>query len=139
MTAKSPPKILLVEDNHADVYLFGSALRKEGIACELLQFQSCIEALRHLRETRTSAPPDLIALDLHLPGIDGHEALRQLRHLVGGVPILVLSGAPPEYVAGLDLSGTNAFVHKSLDVNAYIEAVGQAVRDALGGAPQQGK
>ena len=126
------PNVLLIEDNRADVFLFQEALLQQGIAVRLTHFGNGEEALRHLRREGPDASerPDLIVIDLHLPGMAGHEVLREIRRqpALGCVPIAIITGAPPEQVATVDLQGSDAFIHKSIHVGAYIEEIGRVVR-----------
>jgi CheY-like chemotaxis protein len=126
------PNVLLIEDNRADVFLFQEALHQQGIAANLMHFGNGEDALRHLRRHAQDASgrPDLIVIDLHIPGLAGHEVLREIRRepALGCVPISIITGAPPEQVATVDLSGSDAFIHKSIDVGAYIEEIGRVVR-----------
>jgi CheY-like chemotaxis protein len=67
------------------------------------------EALRYLRE---GGPVRLIVLDMHLPGMDGHAFLRELRASPAhaAVPVVVFSGD-----AGNGIEGTAGFVRKGSD------------------------
>ncbi len=66
-------RVLLVEDDPANVTLFTTILESEGYAVETVtdgtQAQQRVEAFR----------PDLILMDINLPGTDGTELLRRLR------------------------------------------------------------
>ncbi len=66
-------RILLVEDNPANVYLATFLLEKHGFAVELAR--NGIECLAHAR----AAPPDLVLMDLQMPLLDGYETMRELR------------------------------------------------------------
>jgi len=80
---------ILVVDDHA---LIREALREVLKALDkeivLLEAQTCAEALEL---TRRHGDTSLILLDLALPGVDGFEALRQLREEFPGIPVVVLS------------------------------------------------
>ncbi|HNT74151.1 MAG TPA: response regulator [Anaerolineae bacterium] len=82
-----PPTILIVDDNPDNVRFLIKALR--GAAYTVRVEQSglrAIEAARH-------APPDLILLDITMPGMDGYEACRQLKAdaRTRDVPVIFLS------------------------------------------------
>ena len=66
-------RILIVEDNAANMKL--AVLLLEGEGYELLQATDAEEGLRLARE----AVPDLILMDVHLPGMDGLAATRLLK------------------------------------------------------------
>lgn len=67
------------------------------------------------------ARPDLVVLDMNMPGGTAHETLRALRELSPTMPILILSGeqgAPREL-----LSDTVAFAHKPIELDDLLGAV----------------
>jgi len=136
MSTASRPTILLVEDNPADVFLFRESLRNNGIECDLVHIESGDAALRYLKHggKRSAPPPDLIVLDLHLPGLDGNEILREIHGepWLQGVPIAILSGAPPERLSPAELVGSRTYIQKSMDVREYIQKVGGMVRELCG-------
>lgn len=81
-------KILVVDDDELIVEMARTALAAQGH--EILQAATGEEALK----TASSALPDLIVLDVGLPGMDGIEVLFRLRGIPSGahVPVVVLSG-----------------------------------------------
>ena len=91
-------EIFLVEDNPGDVVLFKQALRKSAVLYSLSVASDGVEAVRRLQETSGSQPPyrpDVIFLDLNLPGWSGAEILAQIKkdpHLVA-IPVAILTGS----------------------------------------------
>jgi DNA-binding response OmpR family regulator len=69
----TPDRLLLVDDNPTNLQVLYQALEEEGY--ELLVAQSGEEALKVAREAR----PQLILLDINMPGIDGFETCRRLK------------------------------------------------------------
>lgn len=67
------PLILIVEDEPRMRELVADYLEEEGF--EIIQAANGYEALEHARHT----PPDLVVLDIMMPGIDGFEVCKQLR------------------------------------------------------------
>ena len=110
------PLILLVEDNEVNQLLTSSVLEREGFAVDIAG--TSVQALEMLR----SRVPDLILMDIQLPGLDGYEATRRikanpaLRH----IPIIVvtsyaLSGDDVKaFAAGCDAYVTKPFVPREL-------------------------
>jgi len=93
----SPAKILLVEDNTADVSLLRMALDEQKEKYELEVLQSGEEALRFVEEHKTGKrkpEPCVILLDLHLARHDGLEILEAIRSApnLGHIRVVVLSG-----------------------------------------------
>src|SRR5689334_9632219 len=85
--------ILLVEDERADVMLTVQTLREAKLANRLHHAGDAIEALAYLRREDTR-PPDLVLLDLGLPGMSGHDLLQQIRTdpFLADLHVVVLSG-----------------------------------------------
>ncbi len=139
MNLARPLRIVLVEDNSADVFLVEESLRQHGVEFELLRFECGEEALGYLcRSLGTAAQPafedpDLILLDLHLPGACGSEVLVAIRlePRLAHVPVVIMSGAPPESLRSSDLVGSNRFIRKSTNVEHYLQEIGRAVLDLV--------
>jgi len=131
-------RVLLVEDNEADAYLIREALCQSGIEFDLRHMKSGEQALRHLfGETE---PPDLVLLDLHLPGTDGPAILRAIRNVprLDDMPVVIVSGASTDWLKGVDISRSACLIHKSMDVDDYLRKIGNTVialqrGEALGG------
>lgn len=120
-------KILLIEDNLPDVMILRMALDKAGEACEITTIGDGAEAVRFVREQdtdRASPLPDIILLDLNIPGRDGLEILREIRGSSGlaTVPVVILSStqSPRDTEAILRLEPA-AFLHKPLDFDGVLE------------------
>ena len=73
--------------------------------------------------------PDVILLDLKLPGMDGIAVLRELRNRVSAAHVLVLtSGNDPTQVSLALRSGASGFLYKDVDPDALVRAI-RAVND----------
>jgi two-component system alkaline phosphatase synthesis response regulator PhoP len=92
-------KILVVDDEESLVRLIGYNLAKEGFT--ILAADDGNVAWQMIREEK----PDLIVLDLMLPGKDGLEICRDLRREDNDTPILMLTAREEEIdkVLGLEL------------------------------------
>jgi len=93
-----PIDILLVEDNPADARLAQEALRDTGGPHALHHVQRGDEALTYLRRAgghEAASRPDLILLDLNLPGMGGHDVLAALKSdpELRRIPVIVLSSS----------------------------------------------
>ena len=73
----------------------------------------------------TSALPDLVLVDVGLPGMDGREVLRRLRANpeTASIPVLLLTGLEPEEATGAD-----GIVHKPFTLQALRESVTACLR-----------
>ncbi len=103
---RPPARILVVDDDPAILRGVGGMLRDEGF--EVVEARDVAEADRRLHER---APPDLMLLDLRMPGETGLAFLERLRPLP--LPVVVLSGeaSPTDAVSALRL-GAADFVEK---------------------------
>ena len=129
-----PYDMLLVEDDLGDAGLVRIALRRGRYNCNLHHVKNGLEALAFLRQigTHREAPrPDLILLDLNLPGRSGHEILEELKTdpALRTIPVVVLSTSEAE--RDIDRAyqlGANSFVTKPMDVEAIASAI-HAIQD----------
>lgn len=122
--------ILLVEDNPADAELAVIAIRQSRPRAEVCVVDTGNEALSFLRREgdHANAPiPDLVLLDLNLPGRDGIEVLEIIKaddHL-GLIPVVVFSNSNARSdVERAYRGGANAYLLKPME---YAD-----IKDALG-------
>lgn len=94
-------RIMVVEDEEAIARLISYNLMKEGF--EVLTSGDGLEALEKIRTEK----PDLIILDIMLPGMDGYDICRLIRKEDISVPVIMLSARNEELdkVLGLELGG----------------------------------
>ena len=126
--------ILLVEDNPDDELLALRALRKNGIAGDVVVVRDGVEALDYLFATGDYAGrdardvPRLILLDLNLPRVNGLEVLRHLRsdERTRLLPVVILSssGEQRDKRECYDL-GANSYVRKPVNFEQFVRAVEQ--------------
>lgn len=92
-------RIVLVEDNPSEVYLFRETLSPEVLNADLRAFGDGDAMLSYMEEVALSpAAPHLVLLDYNLPRMSGIELFRRLRAVVDGAPIAFLSGTEsPEH------------------------------------------
>jgi two-component system, OmpR family, alkaline phosphatase synthesis response regulator PhoP len=120
-----PKKILIVEDEHDLIKLLKYNLEKEGY-----KVNHTTEGSLALAEIRREEP-DLVILDLMLPGIDGLEVCRQLRRheKYTSLPILILTarGEEADRVVGLEI-GADDYVTKPFSMRELIARVRALLR-----------
>jgi CheY-like chemotaxis protein len=118
-------KILLAEDNPADVYLIRTALEEHGVDLLLQVAADGSEVLRVIQEEESLAETQLglIILDLNLPRHDGIEILRQLRSTerLARIPVVVLtsSDSPSDRLAASEL-GAACFLRKPSNLEQFL-------------------
>lgn len=114
MTTMSMPRILVVDDDKRIAASVRRSLTYDGYEVEVVHDgASAIDAVR-------SRPPDVIVLDLMLPGIDGLEVCRRLRAAGDDIAVLMLTAKStvPDRVTGLDAGADDylvkPFAHEEL-------------------------
>lgn len=115
--------ILLVDDDRHVTEILRRAMAYEGYSVDVALRGD--EALQKTLEH----PPDLIVLDLMLPGVDGLEVCRRLRAAGNQVPILMLTAKDsiPDRVAGLDL-GADDYLVKPMELEELLARVRALLR-----------
>ena len=119
--------ILIVEDEHAVARGIQYALQQEGY--EVGVARSGEEGL----EIATREAPDLVVLDVRLPGIDGFEVLRRVRAAGAKMPILVLTARDDEVdkVIGLEL-GADDYLTKPFGLRELLSRIKALLRRSYG-------
>lgn len=115
--------VLIVEDDPDTVGVVRLYLRREGY--KVLTATDGNEGLRLAQE----APPDLVVLDLMLPGMDGMEVCRTLREEGSDVPIIMLTARVDEKdrLTGLDL-GADDYMTKPFSARELAARVRAVLR-----------
>jgi two-component system cell cycle response regulator DivK len=120
-------RILVVEDNDKNLKLTRDVLEWAGFTVE-----AAITGEDAVAQAQQSVP-DLILMDLQLPGIDGHEALARLRNnqLTRNVPVIALtaSAMPMDRERAL-AAGFDGFLEKPISVREFPDQVRQHLRNA---------
>jgi len=124
-----PIEILLVEDNPAEVRLTMEGLKEARIANHLNAVndgQSAIEYLRRRGKYAAAPRPDLILLDLNLPGIDGRTVLRTIKEdpdlRVIPVVIITSSEAETDIIKSYE-DHANCFISKPIDFEGFTKVI----------------
>jgi len=131
-------EILLVEDSPADVRLVREALKGCSVPHHLTAIDDGHKALTFLRREaphETVPRPDLVVLDLNLPGLSGREVLTAIRTdpALQHLPVIILtSSAAPQDVYALYCIPTNCFITKPLDIERFFFVVRTMVEFWLG-------
>lgn len=124
-----PKRILLVDD---DALMRRSlAFNLERAGYDVSTVGTAEDGLAVVRST----PPDLVVLDIGLPGMDGLEALRQMRDQLG-VPVILLTARRRELdeVLGLEL-GADDYITKPFDLDVLLAHIKAVLRRAAQTTP----
>lgn len=131
---KDTKSLLLVEDNPDDEDLTLRALRRGGIANDVVVAHDGVEALDYLHGTGRHAGRDLsrmpavVLLDLKLPRLSGIEVLKSIRGdaRTRALPVVVLtSSSEDEDMIRSYENGANSYVRKPVNFAEFTKAVGE--------------
>jgi CheY-like chemotaxis protein len=126
-----PKRVMLVEDDEADVKLILRALAQQHLADEVFVLEDGAEALDYLfREGefagRADGDPVLVLLDIKMPRVDGLEVLRRMKakERLRMIPVVMLTSSRQEgdLLASYQL-GVHAYVVKPVEFAEFVEAV----------------
>ena len=109
-------RILLVDDEEGIQLLYREEFEDAGYAVE-----SARDGLEALDKFKTN-PPDLVVLDINMPGMNGIEVLRQMKELRADLPI-ILSSAYQEYKQDFGSWASEAYVVKSANMDELKAAI----------------
>jgi len=109
---KPMKKILVVDDEESIRFLYKEELEEEGYVVE------CAGNGEEALEKVSVFKPDLISLDIKMPGMDGLEALKRIRQTERQLPIILCS-AYGEYKQDLTTWASDAYVVKCADLTNF--------------------
>ena len=127
-----PALILLVEDNPMDVELILDAFKEARLTNEIYAARSGKEAIEYLfgegeYADRQHYPlPDIVLLDLKMPGIDGHELLRRIKSTekLKRLPVIILTSSSDEGDRAMSYdNGANSYLVKPVSFDDFLKVV----------------
>ena len=116
------PKVLLVDNDKGIVNFLKLKLKISGYDA------TCCSTGEECLEHTPKIKPDIILLDVNLPGIDGVETLKRLREF-SSIPVVILSGKhsiTDEFTA----AGASAFVRKPFDLEELVAQIKTLLQQA---------
>lgn len=129
-----PIIILLVEDNPGDIRLTKEALKDSKLHNELHVAEDGFQAMEFLQRKGiySDAPrPDIILLDLNLPGKDGRQVLEEIKNdeQLRRIPVVILTTSSDEkdILASYNLYA-NCYITKPINLNQFVHIV-QSIED----------
>jgi DNA-binding response OmpR family regulator len=126
-------QLLMIEDDSRLATMVGEYLRQSGYGfAHAVDGESGLAALQ-------SAPPDLVILDLMLPGIDGLEVCRRIKSMHTGTAVLMLTakGDPMDRVVGLEI-GADDYLPKPFEPRELLARIRAVLRRGGDAAPGHG-
>lgn len=121
-----PVEVLLVEDNPGDVMLTTEAFEDAKVAVNLTALMNGQEAIDHLLACPDDELPDLVLLDLNLPGVNGHEVLKAIRHTerLRHLPTIIMTTSRSEAdVSAAYREMASSYIAKPIDPDEFLRAV----------------
>lgn len=112
--------VLIVEDNERNLKLVRDVLQAKGYAT--LEAGTAEEGLRLARERS----PELILMDIHLPGMSGIEALTTLRAeaATAAIPVIAITASVmQESLREVMAAGFNDLIEKPINVLGFLDKV----------------
>ena len=116
--------VLIVEDNDKNMKLARDVLGAKGY--QTLEAVTGEEGVKLAKERR----PDLVLMDIQLPGINGIEAFRQIRAdpTTRGIPVIALTASvTPTDRSAITAAGFDAFLGKPINLKEFLETVKRLV------------
>ena len=129
-------RILVVEDNTADVYLFRKALESAELNFELTVIEDGAEAIAFVLgegKYAGSPAPALAVLDLNLPKNEGTEvlqAIRQSKHLANLPVVIMSSSASPSDRVKAEQLRVERFIVKPSNLEDFLK-IGTVLKEVL--------
>jgi DNA-binding response OmpR family regulator len=127
-------RVLVVEDDATVAEVLVAYLRRAGMTvAHLVDGRAAVAAIR-------TSPPDLLLLDLMLPGLDGLQVCRQARALRPDLPVVMLTakGEVADRIQGLE-AGADDYVLKPFSPREVTLRVESVLRRARGAQPDGGE
>jgi DNA-binding response OmpR family regulator len=128
MASTTPlPRVLLVDDDRELTAMLSEYLGREGFEVSLASDGN--EALARLTEPGAERPPDLVVLDVMLPGRNGLDVLRALRSREAPPPVLMLTarGDDVDRIVGLEL-GADDYLAKPFNPRELVARMRAVLR-----------
>jgi len=123
-------RIMMIEDHPEYREIVELALSKESDMELTSQFGTTERALRNLRDLEEHAKPDIILLDLHLPGVGGLEAIPHFGREIPSAKVIILTQSNREEdILKAIMLGASGYLLKSSTVKQLTEGI----RTVMGG------
>ena len=119
--------VLIVEDNDKNMKLARDVLQAKGY--QTLEAETGEEGVRLAKERK----PDLVLMDIQLPGINGIEAFKQIRAdpKTARIPVVALTASvTPTDRSQITAAGFDAFVGKPINLKEFLDTVKRFIEAA---------
>src|SRR6476659_3674416 len=119
--------VLIIEDNDKNMKLARDVLQAKGY--QTLEAITGEDGVKLAKEKK----PDLVLMDIQLPGINGIEAFRQIRGdaKTRGIPVVALTASvTPTDRSAISAAGFDAFIGKPINLKEFLETVKRVIDGA---------
>ncbi|KKR55671.1 MAG: Response Regulator Receiver Signal Transduction Histidine Kinase [Candidatus Curtissbacteria bacterium GW2011_GWA1_40_24] len=129
--APKKSKIVIIDDEPSFLSIFSTALGKENF--EVKTFSDPQEALKNI----VGEKPDVILLDIKMPGLDGFQVFEYLKKDFGkNLPKVLFLTSLGETISGTAIDnhfaktiGANGYIHKTDDLNNIVKKVKETIEN----------
>jgi CheY-like chemotaxis protein len=121
--------ILLVDDDPDESFLFSLAMKEFPEIIKLTYLNDCRKLVHYLSANQ---PPDLIFLDVNMPGLDGLTCLELIRKqaLSAGIPVIMYSNSTsPNKIEKAYASGAASYIVKPVHISELTSIIKEAIGD----------
>lgn len=123
-----PFRILLVEDSASDARLVKEAAKEVSLPVDIRVAEDGVSAMEYLSRAAAgqALSPDLVLLDLNLPGKNGREVLAEIKSSpqLKQLPVIVMTSSPAEDdIAVVYELNANSYVTKPADLGGFVRAI----------------
>jgi DNA-binding response OmpR family regulator len=120
-----PGKVLLVDDEREFIDTLAERLHSRGISATVVY--SGEEALPVI----DASPPQVVLLDLNMPGMDGMDVLRRIKHEHRQTQVIIYTGHGGEKERALSRElGVFAYLQKPVDIGVLIDTMKAAYKES---------
>lgn len=129
MKIRMPLNVLMIDDDPGDIFLTRETLAESRLFVNLYDVTTGPDALAFLRREGKFAgepEPDVILLDLNLPGMSGREVLQFIKkdERLKKIPVVIFSTSTSEQDIGWAYGlGANSYIYKPIDLDAFVKVV----------------
>lgn len=124
-------RVLVVDDHPANLDILGHLLQRQGMVATLLSKSTDVEATI-LRAAAEGKPFELAIIDIQMPGMDGYETARLIRHLeekIPRIPLLAFSSSTEGMHRRFQEAGFNAYLRKPVRRKTLIDVLERIIGD----------
>ncbi len=126
-------EVLLIDDSDADNYLHRRVILRSGLAKTVTVKKNAVDGLAYLKQV--ASPPDILFLDINMPGMNGWEFLDQLealpaeKHSPVFIAMLSTSVNPADHERAVSHNHVQGFFSKPLTEEALVHIIRQCTEN----------